>query len=751
MRLPRFEAIRLDYGCHSGRFQLPDEGRPVVIAGRNGSGKTTLLEAFVRALYGFSKRKPEERRLLDLRRPWSGRPAEAELEFVAADGTAVVAHRDFATDQVVVRARASGEELFRGDANPAGVRSESRHYQDLVREWVGFATLEPYRATAWIAQGELVDTRLDDELLRAAAGSHRRVETALKELRDSFDELTRESIELGGRRKNRSREIENLREDTEAVVSRLEAARTARERRKPLLELEAQTRAEMKRVEVEIGLLESSYRPITERRTLIAEDKEARSHLATLSESIRWLREARTGLDRANMELAAAEAGGRYPADFESRLGQAEALWEKLRVLDDESGTAPEPDSERPHRPVIALAGAALVLLGLGIGLTVSSTAGWMLGSAGLALIGAYAWHRRSVIRDAEERLYDLSVSREADLAAVKSKLGSIVADFPQPGLSPDTRVVHRERFRKQADARTALLQAEQTVRQSSERAGALVRIEAAGAEEAGPAAVAQHLEVAEGEARTALARIQLRAEEQPATPRLPDGVEESVPAIEAAREERRELRDALRARQADLDLELRELKRMAEDVFALERELAGLRDRIREKEAEAEVGRLAWDLVRDAYEEFRATDQSRLLGAVNERLDDLSGGRLGPVATEGDLASSRVGLLGRPVPLESPPLSFGENHIVLLAIRLGTADFLSREGLHHPLLVDEPFTHLDEARSRDVWYLLSELALERQVVVTTQNRLVLQYLGVEPDVDLPLPGSATEQSGRVL
>lgn len=751
MRLPRFEAIRLDYGCHSGRFQLPDEGRPIVIAGRNGSGKTTLLEAFVRTLYGFNKRKPEERELLELRRPWSGRPAEAELELVAADGTAIVVHRDFATDQVVVRARASGEELFRGDANPAGVRSESRHYQDLVRGWVGFATLEPYRATAWIAQGELVDTRLDDELLRAAAGSHRRVETALKELRDSFDELTRESIELGGRRKNRSRQIEDLREAAEAVVGRLEAARTARERRKPLLELEAQTRAEMNRVEAAIGLLESSYRPITERRTLIAEEKEASSHLASLSASIRWLREARAGLERVNAELAAAEAGGRYRADFEARLGQAEVLWERLRVLDDESGATSAPPSERPDRPVIALAGAALGLLGFGIGLTVSSTAGWILGSAGLALIGAYAWRRRSVKRDAQQRAHDLSVSREADLAAVKSKLASIATDFPQPGLSPETRVVHRERFRKQADARTALRQAEQTVRQSTERAGALVRIDAAGVEQASAAAVVQHLEAAEGEARTALARIQLRAEDQPATPELPAGVEESVPAIEAAREQRRKRRDALRTRQADLDLELRDLKRVAEDVFALERELADLRDRLRETETEAEVGRLAWDLVRDAYEEFRATDQGRLLGAVNERLGDLSGGRLGPVETEGDLASSRVGLLGRAVPLESPPLSFGENHVVLLAIRLGTADFLSREGLHHPLLVDEPFTHLDEAHSRDVWELLSELATERQVVVTTQNRLVLEHLGVEPDMVLPLPESATEQSGRVL
>ncbi|MFA9566373.1 MAG: sterol desaturase family protein, partial [Acidimicrobiales bacterium] len=58
--------------CHSGRFDLPDEPRPVVIAGRNGSGKTTLLEAFLRTLYGFTRRKPEERRLLELRQPWSG-------------------------------------------------------------------------------------------------------------------------------------------------------------------------------------------------------------------------------------------------------------------------------------------------------------------------------------------------------------------------------------------------------------------------------------------------------------------------------------------------------------------------------------------------------------------------------------------------------------------------------------------------------------------------------------------------------
>ena len=102
-----------------------------------------------------------------------------------------------------------------------------------------------------------------------------------------------------------------------------------------------------------------------------------------------------------------------------------------------------------------------------------------------------------------------------------------------------------------------------------------------------------------------------------------------------------------------------------------------------------------------------------------------------------GDLATARVGMAGREVALDSPPLSFGEKHVALLAIRLGAADFLAGEGMRHPLLVDEPFTHLDEVRSREVWDSLQKLATERQVIITTQDRLVLDHLGIQPDFEL--------------
>ncbi|MCK5447185.1 MAG: AAA family ATPase, partial [Gemmatimonadetes bacterium] len=275
MSQPRLEAIELEYGCHSGRFDLPNEERPVVIAGLNGSGKTTLLEAFLRSLYGFTRRKPEERRLLELRQPWSGKPAEAEVWLRATDGSRIAVHRDFASDTVIARDESTGQELFHGDGNPVGARSESRRYQDLVREWVGFGSLEPYRGTAWIAQGELVDTKLDDELLRAAAGTHRKVEAALKELRDAFEALTREPLQAGGRSKRLSREVEDLREAVTLGVEQLEAARDARGRKRPLLERNGEIRLDLDDVEAEIKLLEAAYRPITERRTLLAEQKEA--------------------------------------------------------------------------------------------------------------------------------------------------------------------------------------------------------------------------------------------------------------------------------------------------------------------------------------------------------------------------------------------------------------------------------------------------------------------------------------------
>ncbi len=91
-------------------------------------------------------------------------------------------------------------------------------------------------------------------------------------------------------------------------------------------------------------------------------------------------------------------------------------------------------------------------------------------------------------------------------------------------------------------------------------------------------------------------------------------------------------------------------------------------------------------------------------------------------------------------MPLASPPLSYGELHVALFAIRIGSADFLSGLGVRIPLLVDDPFVHLDPIRAGEIWEVLCRVARERQVLVMTQDRLTLEHLGVRPDLNLDGP-----------
>ena len=103
----RFEFVELAYGCHHRRFDFPDRGEPVVLLGPNGAGKTTVMEALVRALYGFNRQRPEERELLERRRPWRGEGYRARLGLRGPFGR-VVLEREFDTDRV--RMERPGEE-----------------------------------------------------------------------------------------------------------------------------------------------------------------------------------------------------------------------------------------------------------------------------------------------------------------------------------------------------------------------------------------------------------------------------------------------------------------------------------------------------------------------------------------------------------------------------------------------------------------------------------------------------------------
>ncbi|MFV1985712.1 MAG: ATP-binding protein [Gemmatimonadota bacterium] len=175
----------------------------------------------------------------------------------------------------------------------------------------------------------------------------------------------------------------------------------------------------------------------------------------------------------------------------------------------------------------------------------------------------------------------------------------------------------------------------------------------------------------------------------------------------------------------------------MTASVPSLERELANRRDQAAVVRARAEGYRHAYAIVNDAYENFKTTDEERLLDAISGHLEALSGGTLGPIEAEHGLDEATIRSGDRALPLTSPPLSYGQLHVALLSVRLGAADFLAGLGVGLPLLIDDPFVHLDERSVADLWAVLQRISEDRQVIVATQDRLVLDHLGVSPDLEL--------------
>jgi hypothetical protein len=155
---------------------------------------------------------------------------------------------------------------------------------------------------------------------------------------------------------------------------------------------------------------------------------------------------------------------------------------------------------------------------------------------------------------------------------------------------------------------------------------------------------------------------------------------------------------------------------------------------RVADLDLAARAHRAAHALLRDGYREFREHDEARLVAAVSARLRHLAD-PIGAFRAEDNLDLPTVELDGHRVAIDSPHISHRQRHVVMLAIRVGAADFLAAGGPAVPILIDEPFAHLDDRHAAEVWELLRIVAEDRQVIVTTQDVARLERLGVQPDI----------------
>jgi DNA repair exonuclease SbcCD ATPase subunit len=764
----RYDFVELAYGRHAGRVEFDEVDAPFLIVGSNGTGKSTIIEALVRSLYGFRRLRREERRGHRRRRPWTGAQYRAMVGLSGPEGS-LTFDRDFESDEVVVRRVGEEPPLFEGEANLARAGETSRRYRDVLRRQFGLGDLDAYERTGCIQQGGLIRTELSEDLLRVAAGGHADVESAQRRLRREYHDLTLEPLAEGEARRRKLGRLERLQEQVTELETRARDARAAEERRAPLARERDRLKGEIAGTQTEIEELEAAFESVSELETLRTAEEASQGSVRQLESAGHELDEAMARFDLLQTRDLGQEDRV-YPDDFLGRIAALEkGLWPRRDRLDATLGNLRGrlADVAAPGREahMRLLAPAAAAVIGVWLLAQSMTLPGGLLLLLGVAT-GAALWARVHGLAAERARLADELHRADEESRDLEDRIEALLSDVPDgDSLTPDTVPRRRREFERQMAELRQLADAERSLRNAMDRANRVLEAETTAKSEVdaeedatdrdpvrdvrrtggatGLVDRGRHLlkdiqRAVSNERDERLAPLKVRLlEASRRSFSLPAGVDATGAAVRAALQE-------LRARNGELQEELAGAERRiayegrpGQSALALEREIEQLREQLEAVGRRAAAYREASALITHAYEAFRSTDQERLLSAISRHLAEISNGELGPLETEEGLETARVRAGDRSLPLASPPLSYGQLHMTLLAVRLGAADFLAGLGVRLPLLLDDPFVHLDAGRARELWQVLANIATERQVIVATQDRLLIDHLAVEPDLDL--------------
>jgi DNA repair exonuclease SbcCD ATPase subunit len=227
-------------------------------------------------------------------------------------------------------------------------------------------------------------------------------------------------------------------------------------------------------------------------------------------------------------------------------------------------------------------------------------------------------------------------------------------------------------------------------------------------------------------EALSALSEFKAVCEAYPELPRH-DDPDASREDLLAARNRYSEELAAVEGQVASLADEILELRReqaarqggSPANVAGLEVELAALRQRRRELEAEAEAYGLAYRVLGAAAREYQDAYLDRLSELASGYFREFTG-RPGRRVRFGEGFEIRVQEEAG-AELEPQRLSQGAQDQLALAARLAVADMIS-DNLPLPLILDDPFLNCDAERLARIEGALREVALSRQVILLSHD-----------------------------
>lgn len=656
-----------------------------LVIGPNEAGKSTLAEAIPAVLFGS--------RQVERFKPWGRTGCAARLIF-EGDGRTVEVRRDLLNDDVSLVERDDLYQTlsnFTGRVPPRGKSVICREYRDLLERLLGVAEDDLYRATCFFGQTmqEWTGDALADKLRQLVSGSHE------ADFSHILDSLLTEHFNLTcknpwGRDKQKARELEKLRSRMEDVsrspgatfsLGSPESSEQQELIRKLVTEVEQDRRDYVKGV-CYIDRLRQSHQQESDAR-------EAAQPVDNNSSTP----EAGVPADNARAELRSHLVAAGFPADPPSELpeilDQAAAIRQELaEVQQPLTNLQRQKQKVRPVRWLMIGVGTVLATIVIVLGFLLDFYPLLTAAVGGCLGILLLAWgifshiRRRRVLAEFDRQLSKLEQTR----AAVLDRQTLLSERCEVLGLP--TSAVDLVRLQKLVAANRELLDAWWS-----------------GAD--GPADSEPVAFTAEQRAETLSENV---------------GSEPSASQAELADLEKRlaEFAASLKEKEAELARLRGEGEKTASAASLPEAAAeSDLHAQCRKMERRVAVLRTAVDLLVDGVEDFRQTHMKSLTAEAGRLFGRMTRDRYNTVRLDEEMRPEVKIAERRWVPANR--LSRGTLDALYLALRIALAKVRS-DGRALPLLLDDPFVHLDRSRMSAVMKLLDVAAAGGQLILLSHS-----------------------------
>ena len=673
-----------------------------LVTGPNEAGKSTIMAAIPAVLYGL---RDKERY-----RPW-GREGggSAALVLKTAKGTVVRIEREIISDRVTLtETDAQGAVIlsFEGKIAPLGRSSERALYLEHLERITGHADEEIFRASLFFAQGSLeidapgeIASRIKTLLSGCAEVDYDQV---LESLHEDYFAITRENP--WGKDKSKDRELEEVRARLKELEAQLTSGQGHFAEEGRLQQKIAAVREEL--TDKKAQLVEGKRYLEWVRRQWQLEEKEV-----SLQKDYSRVQRVAVKVEDLQEELLELQKNLTYtglPVEIPDSLPQlltgAEVVRKDLVTLQEEMTRLRRERSllgEAPWIPAVVL--SALVLIGFAL-LGKGATSYLALGGGIAVLIWGFFIFRLMRLNGARAALggqLDQVTQRRSEVLASLTEIEEAVRRLGFPASA-----IEMIKMEKSLDRHRSL------VLRIKEIESALQ--------------VLDHPEDISGEEKTLSREMAVLAErkEMGRPPRAKILRPEDLPEAE------RKLSSLETEITATEEILLELTRQQAEvrgaggiDPCRIDEEGAILREReislLRRKESLS----LAYELLRGAVDDFRHTYIDRFSGEIGQSLAFITRNRYQTVRLDENF-NPQVQVRDELWP-SVDRLSRGAQDAVFFAVRLALTRHLTRSR-HLPLLLDDPFVHLDKGRLGEMLKLLERVSQEHQLLLFSHSETLL-------------------------